>query len=95
MGGTLIVTGGSRGIGAATALLAAHEGYAVCVGYALRHERAQAVVGTIRAAGGRALAIQADVTDEGAVCALFDRATAELGPLAALVNNAGVTGPLK
>jgi NAD(P)-dependent dehydrogenase (short-subunit alcohol dehydrogenase family) len=94
MGGTLIVTGASRGIGAATALLAAQEGYAVCIAYALRHERAQGVVASIRTAGGVALAVQADVTDEDAVRVLFDRATAELGPVTALVNNAGVTGPL-
>jgi len=94
MGGTLIVTGASRGIGAATALLAAHAGYAVCVVYAQRRDRAEAVVATIRTGGGRALALQADVTDDGAVCAVFDRATAELGPLTALVTNAGITGPL-
>ncbi len=94
MAGTLIVTGASRGIGAATAVLAAQEGYSVCVAYAQRRDRAEAVVATIRAAGGAALALAADVTDEGAVCALFEQAVAELGPLTALVNNAGITGPL-
>ncbi|HWE64157.1 MAG TPA: SDR family oxidoreductase [Chloroflexota bacterium] len=94
MGGTIIVTGASRGIGAATALLAADHGYAVCVNYAQHGERAQAVVATIRAAGGSAIAVQADVADEEAVRAMVERATAELGPLTALVNNAGLTGPL-
>jgi len=94
MTGTLVVTGASRGIGAATALLAAQEGYAVCVVYTQSRERAEAVVATIRAAGGTAFAVAADVTDEDAVCAMFDLAVARLGPLRALVNNAGITGPL-
>ena len=94
MAGTLIVTGAGRGIGAATALLAAQQGYAVCVNYARHGERAQGVVATIRDAGGTATAIQADVADEAAVRAMFERAIAELGPLTALVNNAGLTGPL-
>lgn len=73
MAGTLIVTGASSGIGAATALLAAQQGYAVCVNYAKHGERARAVVATIRAVGGTALAIQADVSDEAAVCTMFEQ----------------------
>jgi NAD(P)-dependent dehydrogenase (short-subunit alcohol dehydrogenase family) len=92
--GTLIVTGASRGIGAATALLAARQGYAVCVNYLQHEDDAQAVVAAIGDAGGTALAIQADVSDEAAVQSMFDQAVAELGPLTALVNNAGITGPL-
>src|SRR5579883_3107014 len=71
--GTLIVTGASRGIGAATALLAARQGYAVCVNYLQRGDQAQAVVTAIREAGGAALALQADVSDEVAVQAMFDQ----------------------
>lgn len=94
MPGTLIVTGASRGIGAATAICAAQRGYAVCVNYAERGDRAEAVVATIRLAGGTAAAIRADVSDERAVVALFDESIAQLGPLVGLVNNAGITGPL-
>lgn len=92
--GTMIITGSGRGIGAATALLAAQKGYAVCVNYANRRERADEVVATIRANGGKAIAIQADVSDEAEVKALFDTAIHELGPLVALVNNAGITGKI-
>jgi NAD(P)-dependent dehydrogenase (short-subunit alcohol dehydrogenase family) len=91
---TLIVTGASRGIGAATALMAAQQGYAVCVNYLHREDQAQAVVETIVDAGGTAIAVQADVSDEAAVQAMFERAVTELGPLTALVNNAGISGPL-
>ena len=92
--GTLIVTGASRGIGAAVALLAAQQGYAVCVNYLQRAEQAQAVVAVIVEAGGIAIAVQADVSEEIAVQAMFERAEFCLGPLTALVNNAGITGPL-
>src|SRR5579884_422906 len=94
MARTIIVTGSGRGIGAATALLAAQKGYAVCVNYTNRPERAEQIVATIRDGGGRAIAVQADVSDEGAVRTLFDEATGQLGPLVALVNNAGITGKL-
>ncbi len=94
MTGTIIITGSGRGIGAATALLAAQKGYAVCVNYTHQADRANQVVETIRQAGGQAIAVQADVSDEGAIIAMFERATAELGPLVALVNNAAVTGKL-
>jgi NAD(P)-dependent dehydrogenase (short-subunit alcohol dehydrogenase family) len=94
MNGTIIITGSGRGIGAATALLAGRRGYAVCVNYLANRERAEQVVETIRDFGGRAIAVQADVSDEGAVQMLFDTATEQLGPLVALVNNAGITGKL-
>lgn len=94
MTGTIIITGSGRGIGAATALLAAQRGYAVCVNYTDRAERANGVVEEIRQAGGRAMAVRADVSDEAAIIAMFEQATAEFGPLVALVNNAAVTGKL-
>jgi len=86
----LIVTGGSRGIGAATARLAAVRGYAVCVNYRRDEAAAARVVEDITQSGGTAVAVQADVSVEGDVVRLFDDATAALGPLAGLVNNAGV-----
>lgn len=94
MSGTLIITGSGRGIGAATALLAAQKGYAVCVNYTNRPERAEEVIATIRKDGGKAIAAQVDVCDEAAVKAMFETATNELGPLVGLVNNAGITGKL-
>ena len=86
----LLVTGGSRGIGAATALLAAARGYAVAVNYTAHLSAAEDVVRRIRAAGGRAIAVQADVAQEKQVLALFEQVDRELGRLTALVNNAGV-----
>ncbi len=94
MTGTIIITGSGRGIGAATALLAAQKGYAVCVNYTNRPERAEQIVVAIRDRGGKAIAVQADVSNEEAVKALFDAATDQLGALVALVNNAGITGRL-
>jgi NAD(P)-dependent dehydrogenase (short-subunit alcohol dehydrogenase family) len=87
-----LITGASRGIGAATARLAAGPGYAVCVNY--RHDRAaaDAVVADIERTGGRALAVAADVSSEPDVVRLFETADRELGPIAALVNNAGIVG---
>jgi NAD(P)-dependent dehydrogenase (short-subunit alcohol dehydrogenase family) len=85
----LIVTGASRGIGAATAQLAAARGYHVCVNYFRQQPAAEKVVAAIREAGGKAAAVQADVSDESAVVRLFNSASQELGPIAALVNNAG------
>jgi NAD(P)-dependent dehydrogenase (short-subunit alcohol dehydrogenase family) len=87
---SVLVTGASRGIGAATALLCAREGWAVAVNYARDAAAAQSVVHTIQAAGGKALALQADVADEAQVLAMFQRIDAELPRLAGLVNNAGV-----
>lgn len=86
----LLVTGGSRGIGAATARLAAQRGYTVCITYLHNHVAAEAVVAGITAAGGRALAIAADVGVEHEVLRLFAQIDAQLGPIAALVNNAGI-----
>jgi NAD(P)-dependent dehydrogenase (short-subunit alcohol dehydrogenase family) len=84
----LIVTGGGRGIGAATALLAASHGYAVCVNYLRNHEAAMSVVSDIQQQGGRAIAVQADIGVESEVVELFARVERELGQPAALVNNA-------
>ena len=90
MNPTLLVTGGSRGIGAATALLAAQRGYAVAVNYTANSLAADEVVRQIRAQGGNAMAVQADVGIEAQVMAMFQKIDAKLGPLTALVNNAGV-----
>jgi NAD(P)-dependent dehydrogenase (short-subunit alcohol dehydrogenase family) len=87
---TLLITGGSRGIGAATALLAARQGYAVAVNYTSNAAAADAVVQQIRADGGRAIALQADVAIEKEVMAMFAAIDAEFDHLDALVNNAGV-----
>ena len=86
----VLITGGSRGIGAATAVLAAAQGYAVAVNYAQQGQAADAVVERIRAAGGKALAVQADVAQEDQVLAMFQEIDARLGRLTGLVNNAGV-----
>ena len=86
----LLITGGGRGIGAATALLAAQRGFAVAVNYASNSLAADEVVRTIRAGGGTAIAVQADVGDEAQVLAMFEKVDAKLGRLTALVNNAGV-----
>jgi NAD(P)-dependent dehydrogenase (short-subunit alcohol dehydrogenase family) len=88
--GVLMVTGGSRGIGAATARLAASRGYAVCVNYLRNGAAAEAVVAQIRAAGGEAIAVAGDVAAEKDVLHLFRESDRQLGPLTALVNNAGV-----
>ena len=90
MNPVLLVTGGSRGIGAATALLAAERGYAVAVNYAHNSLAADEVVRLIRAKGGHSMSVQADVGVEAQVVAMFKRIDAKLGPLSALVNNAGV-----
>jgi len=88
--GTVLITGGSRGIGAATAMLAAERGWDVAVNYARDAEAAEGVVAAVRGAGRRALAVQADVADEVQVLAMFERVDRELPPLRALVNNAGI-----
>jgi NAD(P)-dependent dehydrogenase (short-subunit alcohol dehydrogenase family) len=90
--GTLVVTGGSRGIGAAVAKLAAARGFSVAVDYASGEAEARAVVEQIISAGGRAFAIQADVAKEEDVVRLFETADRELGSIKALVNNAAITG---
>lgn len=89
----LLITGASRGIGAATASLAAARGWAVAVNYHRQRDAAQAVVDAIRADGGRAVALAGDVASEADVLRLFVDTEAALGPLSALVNNAGVLAP--
>ena len=86
----LLVTGGSRGIGAATARLAAAQGWAVAVNYTANSLAADEVVRAIRATGGTAMAVQADVADEAQVLRMFEHIDAKLGRLTGLVNNAGV-----
>lgn len=86
----VLITGASRGIGAATALLAAQKGYAVAVNYASNSLAADEVVRQIRASGGTAITVQADVAVEAQVLAMFEKVDAKLGPLSALVNNAGI-----
>ncbi|MES2244277.1 MAG: SDR family oxidoreductase [Pseudomonadota bacterium] len=90
MSNIVLITGGSRGIGAATALLAARAGYAVAVNYAANSLAADEVVRRIRQDGGTAIAVQADVAEESQVLAMFEKVDAKLGRLTALVNNAGV-----
>jgi NAD(P)-dependent dehydrogenase (short-subunit alcohol dehydrogenase family) len=85
-----LVTGASRGIGAATALLAARQGYAVAVNYSASAQAAETLVRQIIDAGGKAIALQADVADEAQVLAMFEAIDSKLGRLTALVNNAGV-----
>lgn len=86
----VIITGGGRGIGAATARLAAERGYAVCVNFLRNREAADALVAGIRGGGARALAVAGDVAKEADVVRLFDAAQSEFGPVTALVNNAGI-----
>jgi NAD(P)-dependent dehydrogenase (short-subunit alcohol dehydrogenase family) len=90
--GALIVTGASRGIGAAIAVLAGKRGYAVAANFATGRAEVTGVVDEIVADGGRALAIQADVSDEAQIVRLFETAERELGPIKGLVNNAAITG---
>ena len=85
-----LITGGSRGIGAATALLAASQGWTVAINYLRHAHAAEAIAQKIRDAGGVALTIQADVSVEADVITMFETIDHELGPLGALVNNAGV-----
>jgi NAD(P)-dependent dehydrogenase (short-subunit alcohol dehydrogenase family) len=88
----LLITGGSRGIGAATARLAAKAGYRVAISYVSDKAAAENVVAEVRSAGGRAIAIQADVAKAGDVLRLCDATEEAFGPMTALVNNAGITG---
>ena len=90
MNRVLLITGGGRGIGAATALLAAQQGYIVAVNYAANATAATEVVRQIKAAGGAAVAIAADVADEAQVLSMFAQIDAQFGRLDALVNSAGV-----
>jgi len=86
----IVITGASRGIGAATARLAAARGYAVCVNYLKNRAAAEAVVAEIESAGGQAIAVAADVAAETEVVRLFEAVDRQLGTVTALVNNAGI-----
>jgi len=90
----LVVTGGSTGIGAAVARMAAARGYAVGLSYRTGRARARQVVADIRAAGGQAMAVAADSADAAQTEAFFSEVDRALGPVTALVNNAGITGPV-
>lgn len=92
MTGIALITGSGRGIGAATAKLAARRGFAVCINYLSQEDRARSVADEIRAGGGRAMLVQADTADERAVIAMFEGIDHDLGRITALVNNAGITG---
>jgi NAD(P)-dependent dehydrogenase (short-subunit alcohol dehydrogenase family) len=89
----MIVTGGSRGIGAAVALLAADRGYDVCINYLHQQETANQVVDAIEQMGGRAIAVAADISLEPDVIHLFNQVDEQLGCITALVNNAGILAP--
>ena len=89
MSGVLIVTGASTGIGAATARMGAERGYKVCVNYRSRTAEAEAIVAEIEKGGGQAIAVKADVGKEADVLNMFEIVDRELGPVTALVNNAG------
>ncbi|MEO6292024.1 MAG: SDR family NAD(P)-dependent oxidoreductase, partial [Burkholderiaceae bacterium] len=86
----VLVTGGSRGIGAATAILAAQQGWTVAVNYVANSLAADEVVRQIRAAGGSAMTVQADVAIEAQVLRMFAAVDAKFGRISGLVNNAGV-----
>ena len=87
-----LITGASRGIGRAAAYQLAHDGYAVCVNYYERRDKADELVSLLRGEGCEAIAVQADVSKRGEVVAMVERCTQELGPVTLLVNNAGVAG---
>ncbi|MBV8521424.1 MAG: SDR family oxidoreductase [Acetobacteraceae bacterium] len=94
MNQVLVVTGGSQGIGAACARLAAARGYAVAISYLRAEALAQELAAEIRSSGGQAIAVPADGAQEGDVVRFFETVDAELGRCSALVNNAGITGPV-
>jgi len=91
MNKVILITGASRGIGAATALEAAKRGYAVCVNYRQNAEAAEKILNQINSQAGKAISVQADVSQESHVLRLFETVDKTLGPLTALVNNAGYT----
>jgi NAD(P)-dependent dehydrogenase (short-subunit alcohol dehydrogenase family) len=88
-----LITGGDRGIGRATAINLAHKGHKVCIGYHTRKDCAQEVLDIIRYAGGTAIAVQADISQEEQIVSLFQQIDKELGPISGLVNNAGIIMP--
>jgi NAD(P)-dependent dehydrogenase (short-subunit alcohol dehydrogenase family) len=88
----IVITGGGRGIGAATALLAAEQGYRICINYQSDEQAAHSVLEQVRALGAQAIAVRADVSIEDEVIAMFQRVDSELGRVTALVNNAGTVG---
>lgn len=90
MAGVCLITGGARGIGAATARLVAAEGHAIAIGYRANEDAANALVAELRAGGANAVAAQGDVAEESSVLALFDAVEAALGPVDRLVNSAGI-----
>ena len=92
--GLCIITGASRGIGAATAVRAARDGWDIAVNYAGNEAAARAVAAKIEAEGRKAVIIQADTSKEADIMRLFDEAEAALGPVRGLVNNAGITGKI-
>ncbi|MEU1145002.1 SDR family oxidoreductase [Streptomyces sp. NPDC005863] len=89
-----VVTGGSRGIGAAVSARLAEDGHDVVIGYRSHQAAAEEAADAVRAAGRRCVTVQVDTADEADVDRLFDTAAAELGPVTGLVNNAGVSGPV-
>ena len=89
----LLVTGGSRGIGAAICVMAAQRSYDVAVNYQSNAEAAAKVVAACKAAGAKAVALQGDMADDADIARVFAEASAALGPLSHVVNNAGITGP--
>ncbi len=86
----MLITGGSRGIGAATAIMAGTRGYTVCVNYVSNREAADQIVAKIKESGSKAIAVQGDMAVEADILRVFDTCEKELGPITALVNNAGV-----
>ena len=91
MGRVLLVTGGARGIGRAVVEHAAHQGFDIAVGYRTETEAAKAAVDAVEAAGQRAIAVQADLAEEADIMRMFQQTETGLGPIAALVNSAGIS----
>lgn len=90
----VLITGGSRGIGAATAVLAAQHDYTVAISYVEREDAAQQVVEQVESSGGRALSLKCDISQEEQVVGMFRKLDDSVGPITALVNSAGVLAPL-